>query len=147
MTTLWGSSLASSQDSAGNESIWDQFIGAWRLASLEEEDAEGNVHRTDATGMLVFTREGRMLVQVMYRSLQAGTSSGPVQYAQGGYEASFGRYEIDEHAHRFTYRVEGAIVRSLIGKDLTRLFELSGKQMIMKSSNPNEHWRIVWEHY
>jgi hypothetical protein len=97
--------------------------------------------------MLIFTREGRMSVQVMYRNPQAGESSGPVQYAHGGYEASFGRYEIDDRAHRFTYHVEGALVRSLAGKDLTRRFELSGQQLIVKPASPNEHWKVTWEHY
>jgi hypothetical protein len=147
MATLWGSTLSGSQDRGINEGIRRRFIGAWRLAWLEEADADGNVHRADCTGMLVFTREGRMSVQVMYRNPQAGTSSGPVQYAQGGYEASFGRYEIDERAHRFTYHVEGALVRSLIGENLTRVFELSGQQLIVKSPSPTEHWRAAWEHY
>ena len=71
----------------------------------------------------------------------------PVQYVQGGYEASFGTYEIDEPAHHFIFHVEGALVRSLIGKDLTRVFEFSGKQLIVKSSDPDEHWRVAWEHY
>jgi hypothetical protein len=88
-----------------------------------------------------------MSVQVMYRDPQPGTSAGPVQYAQGGYEASFGRYEVDTRARTFTYHVEGALVRSLIGKELTRLFELSANQLIVKSSNPEEHWRVAWEHY
>ena len=143
MTTM---TLAGSDNGAISVRDRDRFIGAWRLAWLEEEDADGHVHRADCTGMLVFTREGRMSVQVMYRDQQAGTPSGPVQYAQGGYEASFGRYEIDERAHRFTYHVEGALVRSLIGKDLARLFKLSGTQLIVKSSSPNEHWRVAWEH-
>jgi hypothetical protein len=147
LATLWSSTVSSSQEPGVNESIRDRFIGAWRLVWLEEADADGNIHRADCTGMLVFTREGRMSVQVMYRNPQAGTPAGPVQYAQGGYEASFGRYEIDARAHTFTYHVEGALVRSLIGKDLTRLFELSGKQLIVKSSSPNERWRVAWEHY
>lgn len=130
-----------------NQGIRDRFIGGWRLAWLDEVDADGNVHRADCTGMLVFTREGRMSVQVMYRNPQGRTPAGPVRYAQGGYEASFGRYEIDERAHRFTYHVEGALVRSLIGKDLTRQFELSGKRLIVRSSRPDEHWRVAWEHY
>ena len=86
-----------------------------------------------------------MSVQVMYQNQQAGTAARPVQYAQGGYEASFGRYEIDERAHTFTYHVEGALVRTLIGKDLTRVYELSDKQLIVKSPSPNEHWRVAWE--
>lgn len=95
----------------------------------------------------MYTRDGHMSVQVMYRNRQTGGQAGPVQYAQGGYEASFGRYEIDERAHTFTFHVEGAMVRDLIGKDLPRAFELSGNQMIVKSTDPNEHWRVAWEHY
>ena len=128
VVTLGGSSVSSSQDRDTNDGIRDQLVGAWRLVSLDEPGADGAVRRVDCTGMLTFTREGRLSVQVMYRNPQAGTSGGPVQYAQGGYEASFGRYEIDAGSRQFTYRVEGALVRSLVGKDLTRLFELSGPQ-------------------
>lgn len=38
-------------------------------------------------------------------------------------------------------------MRSLIGKDLTRLFELSGNRLVVKSSSSNEPWRVAWEHY
>ena len=124
-----------------------RFVGAWRLVWLEEPDANGTVHKADCTGLLVFTLEGHMSVQVMYRNLQGGGQGGPVQYAQGGYEASFGTYQIDESAHTFAFHVEGAMVRSLIGKDLPRTYELSGNQLIVKSTNPNEHWRVAWEHY
>ncbi len=139
--------LSGSPARDANEGIRDRFIGAWRLGWLEEVGADGRVHRPDCTGMLVFTREGRISVQVMYQDPQAGTAAGPVQYAQGGYEASFGRYEIDASARTFTYHVEGALVRSLIGKELKRRFEVSGNRLIVRSSNPNEHWRVAWEHY
>ena len=139
--------LSGSQDGGVNEGIRDRFVGAWWLAWLEEQGADGKPHRVDCTGMLVYTRDGQMSVQVMERNPQAGAPAGPVQYTQGGYEASFGRYEIDERAHSFTYHVEGALVRTLIGKDLMRVFELSGNQLIVRSSDPNEHWRVAWEHY
>jgi hypothetical protein len=45
------------------------------------------------------------------------------------------------------FHVEGALVRSLIGKDLPRSFESSGNQLIVKSTRPEEHWRVTWEHY
>jgi hypothetical protein len=88
-----------------------------------------------------------MSLQVMYRNPQAGTNAAPAQYAQGGYEASFGTYEINERAQSFTYHVGGALVRTLIGKHLTRAYDFSGKQLIVKSSSPDEHWRVAWEHY
>jgi lipocalin-like protein len=139
--------LSGSQDRGGNEGITGRFVGAWRLAWLEEEGADGKIHRADCTGLLVYTRDGHMSVQVMYRNPQAATNAAPVQYAQGGYEASFGTYEIDERAHNFTFHVEGALVRPLIGKDLTRVYDFSGNQLIAKSPSPDEHWRVAWEHY
>ena len=129
---------------AGNVNVGDRerFIGAWRLAWLEEEGANGNVHRADCTGLLVYATDGHMSVQVMYRNQQAGSP-----YAQGGYEASYGTYQVDESAHTFTFHVEGALVRTLIGKGLTRAYEFSGNQLIVKSASPNEHWKVAWEHY
>lgn len=125
----------------------DRFIGAWRLVWLEEPGPDGSVHRADCTGMFVFTSDGHASVQVMYRTPQAGTAAGPAPYAQGGYEATFGRYQVDPRGRTFTYHVEGALVRGLIGKDLVRSFELSDNQLIVKSSNPDERWRVTWEHY
>jgi hypothetical protein len=143
--------LSGSQDRDANRDIRGQFLGAWRLAWLEEQGADGKIQRADCTGLLVYTRDGHMSVQVMYRNPpadpQKATTRPPVQYAQGGYEASFGTYEIDERAHSFTFHVEGALVRSLIGKDLRRVYDFSGKQLIVKSPNPDEHWRVAWEHY
>ena len=135
------------QGRGSKEEIHNQFIGAWRLAWLEEPDAEGRVHKADCTGLLVYTRDGHMSVQVMYRNPQSGGQAGPVQYAQGGYVASFGSYQIEENSHTFIFHVEGAMVRTLIGKDLPRAYEMSGNQLIVKSTNPSEHWRVAWEHY
>ncbi len=147
LSTLSSLSLSRSQDRDTEPGARKRFLGAWRLVWLEEPGTDGKVHRADCAGMFVFTREGRASVQVMYRSPQPGTPSGPVQYAQGGYEASFGRYEVDEATRTFSYHVEGALVRSLVGKDFVRSFELSGRQLIVRSSNPNEQWRVAWEHY
>ena len=139
--------LGAGQERASRQEVHDGFVGAWRLVWLEEPDADGRVHKADCTGMLVYTRDGHMSVQVMYRNPQTGGQAGPVQYVQNGYEASFGRYEIDENSHTFNFHVEGALARSLIDKDLSRAYEISGNQLIVKSTNPNEHWRVAWEHY
>ena len=143
MATVPGSAVP---DDSSNGRIQGRFVGAWRLVSLEEPDEQGKIHKADCTGLLVYTRDGHMSVQVMYRNPESGGSSSPVQYAKGGYEASFGTYRIDD-AHAFTFHVEGALVRTLVGKDLKRRYELSRNQLIVNSPDPNEHWRVVWEHY
>jgi hypothetical protein len=43
--------------------------------------------------------------------------------------------------------VEGALVRALVGKDLSRVYRVSGKQLIVASIDPAEHWKVTWEHY
>jgi Lipocalin-like domain len=135
----------SAEDPKSDTRTSDRLVGTWRLSWLEEPDASGKVHKADCTGLLVFTRDGYMSVQVMYRNPPAENKAAPVQYAQGGYEASYGRYEIND-SHTFTFHVEGALVRTLIGKDLKRAYELSGSQLIVRSPDPKEHWRVAWEH-
>jgi hypothetical protein len=124
-----------------NTEIKDRLVGAWKLVSLQEPSADGQVHRTDCTGMFVFTRDGKASVQVMYRTAQTGST-----YAQSGYEASYGGYHVDD-ASTFTFHIEGALVRSLIGKDLKRWYEISNNRLIVKSTDRNEHWKVVWERY
>src|SRR5437016_14671740 len=126
-TTLSGSKVR-----AGNEGIRERFVGAWQLVSLEAPGTDGKIRKADSTGLLVFTRDGHMSVQVMERNPQPQAHPGPEQYSQGGYEATFGTFEIDESAHTFTFHVEGAVVRTLIVKDLPPAFAFSDNQLIRK---------------
>jgi hypothetical protein len=140
ITSIPMSPQASAAHQSADQNV-GRLVGAWRLVSLEQPGADGRVQKTDSTGMFTFTAEGQVSVQVMYRNQT--DSSG---YAQGGYEASFGRYKIDD-PRTFTFHVDGALVRTLIGKDLKRAYELSGNQLIVTSADPSEHWRVVWERY
>jgi hypothetical protein len=140
-----GGRASSGQEPAG-PGVRELFVGSWRLVSLEEEGADGLLHAADCTGLLVFTREGRMSVQVMYASAAPEAAAAPGPYAQGGYEASFGRYQVDPFARTLVFHVEGALVRSLVGKDLARSFELAGNRLTVKPASPSEHWKVVWEH-
>src|SRR5215472_5548143 len=121
--------------------IRDGLVGAWKLVALEEPSADGQVHRADCTGMFVFTRDGKASVQVMYQTAQTGSA-----YAQGGYEASYGSYHIDSSS-TFTFHIDGALARTLIGKDLKRAYEIIGNRLTVKSTDPNQHWKVVWERY
>ena len=130
-----------SRDRDSKQEIQKQFIGAWKLASLEEPDASGTIHKADCTGMLVFTADGKASVQVMYQNAQSASA-----YAQGGYEASYGSYKIDG-ASKMTFHIDGSLVRTLIGKYLERKYEISGNRLTITSTNQNEHWRVVWERF
>jgi hypothetical protein len=131
----------------GAAGVRNSFAGAWRLVSLERSDADGKLAKIDCTGLFVFTRDGHASVQVMERNPPKQAESRPQQYSTGGYEASWGTYKVDLQAHTFTFHIEGALVRSLIGKDLPRAYEFSGNQLIVKPSRPDERWKVVWERY
>ena len=71
---------------AGTGSAKETLIGAWRLAWMEEPGPDGKIrHITDRKGMLIYTRDGHMSVQVMYPKSEAAQSN---DYVLGGYEAS-----------------------------------------------------------
>lgn len=121
-----------------------KFAGAWRLEWLEQPGADGKLQKIECCGMFIFTRNGRLAVQVMYPAPGTQSMTGPSPYAQGGYEASYGTYTVDERAKTFTYHVEGALVRSLIGKTLSRSYEFSGNQLFIKSTRKDERWKVAW---
>lgn len=132
------SAIDGTNNTAGSK---NRLIGAWKLVSLEEPSTNGKLRRIDCAGMFVFTNDGKASVQVMYRQTQNDNA-----YAHAGYEASYGRYQIDS-ASTFTFHVDGALVRTLVGKDLKRAYEISGNRLTVKSADPKEHWRVVWERY
>lgn len=140
---LWAS-ISIGQERAG---IRDRFAGAWRLVRLEQPGADGKLHNVECTGLFVFTSDGHASVQVMDRNPQTSTTAGPHQYSQGGYEASWGTYKVDERTHTFVFHIEGALVRTLVGKDLPRSYRLSGNRLTIKSTRADEHWTVTWERY
>ncbi|HEY2124005.1 MAG TPA: lipocalin-like domain-containing protein [Chthoniobacterales bacterium] len=130
---------------AGPGSAREKLIGAWRLASLEAPGPDGKMNRvTDLKGMLLYTSDGHVSVQLMYPKSASSLTN---EYVKNGYEASFGSYDVNEQAHTVTHHVEGSITEGLVGKDLPRAFAVSDGRLIIKSTRPDEHWSVTWEHY
>ena len=122
-----------------------RFVGAWRLAWMEEPGADGAITRiTDRKGALMYTRDGRMSVQIQFPESQSSVSN---DYISNGYEASFGTYEVDERAQTITRHVDGSITRGLIGQSLTRAYRFSDGRLTMRSVRPEERWSTMWERY
>ncbi len=96
--------------------------------------------------MLIYTRDGRMSVQLMYPKSANNQSN---QYVLDGYEASFGSYDVDEAKHMLTHHVQGSITGDLlVGKDLPRVYQFTADgKLIIRSARPDEHWSVTWEHY
>jgi len=128
------------------DSAKEKLIGAWHLVSMEDPGADGKLqHVTNRQGMLIYTRDGHVSVQLMLPPAEASVSN---DYVKEGYEASFGSYDVDEAAQTVTHHVQGSVTRGLVGKDLPRAFQFSSEgKLIIKSTRPDEHWSVTWEHY
>jgi hypothetical protein len=125
----------------------EKLIGAWHLRHIDAPGPDGkSAPVPQPKGMLIYTRDGHMSVQLMYPE-SANTLSN--EYVLNGYEASFGSYEVDETARTVTHHVHGSITRDLlVGKDLPRKFEFTAEgHLIIRSTRPDEHWSVTWEHY
>jgi hypothetical protein len=133
--------------SVEHESERGRLIGAWRLARMDAPGPDGRpVQMPQPSGMLIYTRDGHMSVQLMYPKTANSPSN---EYVQDGYEASFGSYDVDEATHTVTHYVQGSNTRDLlVGKDLPRVYRFTGDgHLIIKSTRPDEYWSVTWEHY
>ena len=125
----------------------EKLIGVWHLVHVDAPGPDGkSVSVPQPKGMLIYTRDGHMSVQLMYPE-SANTLSN--EYVLNGYEASFGSYDVDETVHTVTHHVQGSVTRDLlVGKDLPRKFEFTADgHLIIRSTRPDEHWSVTWEHY
>jgi hypothetical protein len=120
--------------------IMARLAGAWDLVAIELPQADGTTKRSDAAGLLIFSAEGHMAVQV--RNLEAAASDSV--YSSGGYEASYGSIAIDPATSTFVYQVEGALIHDLVGQKLPRAFQLMDDQLVLTSARTDETWRVLW---
>ena len=129
-----------------HDSDRERLIGAWHLVRIETRGPDGKTESMpQPKGMLIYTRDGHMSVQLMYPASARVPSNA---YVQDGYEASFGSYDIDEATHTLTHHVEGSITRNLlVGKDLPRIYQLTADgRLIIRSAHSDEHWSATWAH-
>ena len=132
---------------AGHLSDRERLIGAWHLEHIDSPQPDGKPSDIpQPKGMLIYTRDGHMSVQLMYPKSANSQSN---QYVLDGYEASFGSYDVDEARHTLTHHVQGSNTRdSLVGKDLPRVYQLTTNgKLVIHSTQPDEHWSVTWEHY
>lgn len=101
--------------------------GTWRLLSRIDHDAEGRVRPepglgSDPEALLIYDRAGHFSAQFMRRD-----RSGP-----GGFDAYFGRYEIDEASGTVTQTLAGALDPALVGAALSRVMTVAGDDLTIR---------------
>jgi len=123
------------------------FPGTWKLFSRIDKDSNQVVVYeptlgSDPISFLMYDSFGNISVQIMKRNRtdsviqpQAETSNN--SQAFNGYDAYFGKYEVDTQHHQIIHKIEGSMNASDVGKMLRRNFEFSGDTLRLSFSTTN----------
>jgi len=115
--------------------------GTWRLRSRIDRTREGTVYPDPALGsdpiaLLIYDRTGHFAAQFMKRDRETPAPDGPARaanntQAQGGYDAYFGAYRVDDATGVVTQTLEGALSQSNVGAVLSRAMTVEGDALVI----------------
>jgi hypothetical protein len=116
--------------------------GTWRLLSRIDVDSSGQRRPEPALGedpiaLLIYDRSGHFAAQFMRRDRSVEVPDGPGgaknnSRAQGGYDAYFGTYTIDDEAGTVTQTLLGALSNEHVGAVLTRAMNVQGDSLAIR---------------
>ena len=115
--------------------------GTWQLLSRIDVSVSGERRPEPSLGedphaLLIYDRGGNFAAQFMRRDRSVNVPDGPSgarnnSRAQGGYDAYFGTYVIDDEKGTVTQRLTAALSREHVGAVLTRAMKVEGDGLII----------------
>lgn len=119
----------------------ERLPGTWRLLSRVDIAPSGLPHPdpalgTDPVALLVYDRTGHFSAQFMKRdrstaALEPPTGARNNTQAQGGYDAYFGTYTVDDTTGVVTQRLLGALSAANVGAVLSRVLTVAGNSLVI----------------
>ena len=118
------------------------LLGTWQLESRIDVTASGERHPEPSLGedpiaLLIYDRAGHFAAQFMKRDRSIAIPDAPGgtknnSRAQGGYDAYFGTYSVDDENGTVTQRLLGALSQENVGSVLTRAMEVRQDKLIIR---------------
>jgi hypothetical protein len=119
-----------------------QLPGTWELDSRVDVTESGERHPEPSLGedpiaLLIYDRSGHFAAQFMKRDRSVavldGAAAGPNNSrAQGGYDAYFGTYTVDDAQGTVTQRLLGSLSNENVGAVLTRAMRVIGDTLVIQ---------------
>jgi hypothetical protein len=116
--------------------------GTWLLQSRIDTTASGERRADPSLGedpiaILIYDRSGHFAAQFMKRDRSNLGPDGPTiaqnnSRAQGGYDAYFGKYTVDDIEGTVTQRLLGALSQENVGSILTRAMRVQGDRLTIE---------------
>ena len=123
-------------------SLSTDLPGTWLLQSRTDVTRTGEAHPDpllgeDAVALLIYDRTGHFSAQFMKRDRSTGVHATAVAaanntQAQGGYDAYFGTYAVDDTTGRVTQRLLGSLSEKNVGASLTRAMKVDGNTLTIR---------------
>jgi hypothetical protein len=117
------------------------LMGTWWLESRVDVGPDGSRHPDpllgeDPVALLVYDDTGHFAAQFMKRDrsgrVETATAAGANNtLAQGGYDAYFGTYRVDDAAGEVTQELLGSLTAANVGMVLTRRMEVDGDRLVI----------------
>ena len=135
------------QSSSSSEPLSATLIGTWELLTRVDRTAAGKRRieprlGEDPVALLYYDRSGHFAAQFMKRNRSADEPAAPEptitggttapknnSRAQGGYDAYFGTYTVDDGRSTVTQRLLGALSPENVGLVLTRAMIVEGDRL------------------
>jgi hypothetical protein len=150
------------------ESVRDQFLGAWRLVSVETIRANGDIvypfYGKHPQGMIVYDRSGWMSVQIVSdprptvpaadtRESFATASAQEKAVAIDGYYAYCGTWSVDAAKSTVTHQITQSLYPAEWGEQGVRHFVFDGDRLTLSAKTHEmgeDHerklvWQRIWE--
>lgn len=120
----------------------ESLPGTWLLESRVDVAANGEPYPEpllghDPVALLIYDRSGHFSAQFMKRDralapLVAAAAGANNTQAQGGYDAYFGTYHVDDATNLVTQRLLGALSAGNVGMELTRRMDVEGDRLVIR---------------
>jgi hypothetical protein len=123
------------------EPLSETLPGTWQLLSRIDLTPSGERRPEPSLGedpvaLLIYDRTGHFAAQFMRRDRSVEVPDGPSggrnnSRAQGGYDAYFGTYRVDDGTRTVTQTLTGALSREHVGAVLTRAMDVVGDTLVI----------------
>lgn len=123
--------------------LFDQLLGPWELVSYQLELDTGRIVHPlgeDAVGLIVYTPQGRMSVNMMRPGRATWASPNPaagteseIAAAAAGYLAYGGSFTVDETSSVVEHHVDVSLFPNWIGDVQKRFVDLAGDDLRLES--------------
>lgn len=123
-------------------SLSSDLPGTWLLQTRIDLTLGGKRHPDpllgeDPVALLIYDRTGHFAAQFMKRDRSSVAPVGPAHatnntQAQGGYDAYFGTYTVDDSKGVVTQRLMGSLSAGNVGMVLSRAMEVMGDTLFIK---------------